>query len=393
MDQLLDHTDRNELFDLLLEWAKKQNPVKYQMHEPYHDEIKPDTSIGKKEFRWSTITELRELLVKHFDLIELKFFCTDFGGVDFENLHGQTKEEKAFALIDYVGRRGRLTELTDSLHETRPHINWPYIPETPHKRTPWSLTSRKSIPNKIVLILVVIITILAILTLLLELWLSIRDFSIPSSNETAFTSSTNTPDGIMKSTISPPPDLAKLPFEWLGQDLDNTAFRQVKEATFIINEDGLGLTGRTVQDRVWVDQTLPRNFKLTIAFKTSDPECILAIGLGDGQNWRPSYLLSLSNDLIWLDKYIIQDDFQHMIARTLEGWVKPNQINHIVFERDNGALRANINQEGLFEVRQNSDIEMTQVNNYNQLFFAVFNGGCSTKTDMFINSFSLETLR
>jgi hypothetical protein len=59
VQHLLVHADQQELFDLILTWAKAQNPAKYQKYQPYRssplvstqDEIKDSTALQKDRDR------------------------------------------------------------------------------------------------------------------------------------------------------------------------------------------------------------------------------------------------------------------------------------------------------------------------------------------------------
>ncbi len=45
-------------------------------------------------------------------------------GIDFENVEGDTKIEKALELALRMSRRGRLKELLETLAEKRPFVDW-----------------------------------------------------------------------------------------------------------------------------------------------------------------------------------------------------------------------------------------------------------------------------
>lgn len=60
--------------------------------------------------------------MQHFNLDELKTFCSDSGLVDFENLKGDTLEGKARELVDYFDRNASLQILIDDLNKVRPSI-------------------------------------------------------------------------------------------------------------------------------------------------------------------------------------------------------------------------------------------------------------------------------
>ncbi|MGQ9733336.1 MAG: hypothetical protein ACUVX8_18925 [Candidatus Zipacnadales bacterium] len=63
--------------------------------------------------------ELREFIVSHFDLEELRTLCQDLG-VDFDSLRGEGKEAKARELIAYLHRRSRIGYLLAVFERLRP---------------------------------------------------------------------------------------------------------------------------------------------------------------------------------------------------------------------------------------------------------------------------------
>jgi hypothetical protein len=67
---------------------------------------------------------LRQLLLDHFDISELQNLCFDLG-IDFENLPGMGRADKARELIAYAERHGRLSELVAECRRLRPQIAWP----------------------------------------------------------------------------------------------------------------------------------------------------------------------------------------------------------------------------------------------------------------------------
>ena len=78
------------------------------------------------------LTQLREILIDHFDQEELKTLCFDLG-IDYESLPGSGKANKARDLISALQRQGRLSELITFGQQERPHIQWPSLLETSAK--------------------------------------------------------------------------------------------------------------------------------------------------------------------------------------------------------------------------------------------------------------------
>ncbi|MCB9443720.1 MAG: AAA family ATPase, partial [Ardenticatenaceae bacterium] len=70
------------------------------------------------------LQQVRQLIASHFSLQELKTLCFDVG-VEFDDLGGEGKSEKARELVAYIQRRGRLPELLRTLVAERPGISWP----------------------------------------------------------------------------------------------------------------------------------------------------------------------------------------------------------------------------------------------------------------------------
>lgn len=69
---------------------------------------------------------LREALVASFDDGGLELLSADIG-VDYETLEGTSRPKKAFELVDYSARSGRIVELIDMAAARRPHAaaDWP----------------------------------------------------------------------------------------------------------------------------------------------------------------------------------------------------------------------------------------------------------------------------
>jgi nucleoside phosphorylase len=66
---------------------------------------------------------LRRLLIANFNDKELHELCDDLS-IDYEDLAGQTKSEKARELVAYATRRGRMDELISQARNLRPHADW-----------------------------------------------------------------------------------------------------------------------------------------------------------------------------------------------------------------------------------------------------------------------------
>jgi predicted RNA polymerase sigma factor len=66
---------------------------------------------------------LGRLLDAHFDVGELTLVCAELG-IEWENLVGERRVEKAYALVAFCGRSGRLEELVEVVRRERPAVVW-----------------------------------------------------------------------------------------------------------------------------------------------------------------------------------------------------------------------------------------------------------------------------
>ena len=76
-------------------------------------------------FNLDDLNQLRELLVEHFDVSELRALCFELG-IKYEHLKGGALPDKVQELIGYCQRRDLLAKLTQQCQQFRPHINWPH---------------------------------------------------------------------------------------------------------------------------------------------------------------------------------------------------------------------------------------------------------------------------
>lgn len=85
--------------------------------------------------------KLRQILNDYFNESELQNLAFDLG-LDYENLPGKSKGDKARELIAFLERRGRLSELVQTCYQLRPNASWEgkfdkedlQTPNTPHAR-------------------------------------------------------------------------------------------------------------------------------------------------------------------------------------------------------------------------------------------------------------------
>jgi O-acetyl-ADP-ribose deacetylase (regulator of RNase III) len=75
-----------------------------------------------RELKFSK-TKLRLMFEERFNEGELRTFCFDLGGIEYDSLPGSGKEDKARELVEFCGRRDRIPELVKKLLQERPNIS------------------------------------------------------------------------------------------------------------------------------------------------------------------------------------------------------------------------------------------------------------------------------
>ena len=80
------------------------------------------------------LTQLRQLLSKRFSDGELRTLCFDLG-VEYEDLPGAGKADKARELVDYMDRYDRLADLVRVGRQARPDVPWPELNAAPITRS------------------------------------------------------------------------------------------------------------------------------------------------------------------------------------------------------------------------------------------------------------------
>jgi len=78
---------------------------------------------------------LRHELDQRFDEQELRSLCFDLR-VDYDNLPGEGKVNKARELVAYMARRGRLDDLAKIGRRMRPDVDWEALIQPPQVITP-----------------------------------------------------------------------------------------------------------------------------------------------------------------------------------------------------------------------------------------------------------------
>lgn len=78
---------------------------------------------GQEAEGGAEVARLGRLLDAHFDMGELRLLCAEMG-IEWENLVGERRVEKAYALVASCGRNGRLGELVAAVRRERPAVAW-----------------------------------------------------------------------------------------------------------------------------------------------------------------------------------------------------------------------------------------------------------------------------
>jgi hypothetical protein len=74
----------------------------------------------------ANIVALHRLIIAHFNTSELHTLCFDLG-IEYEDLAGQGKSDKAREFVTYMVRYGRLDELVNKVRHLRPAVEWPNV--------------------------------------------------------------------------------------------------------------------------------------------------------------------------------------------------------------------------------------------------------------------------
>jgi hypothetical protein len=128
-----DEAGRYGFSDRLLPVWLRENLTRSQVVE----ESRGDVATLEPEASPDRLSELRELLITHFDEGELRILCFDLG-VDYDDLRGEGKAQKARDLIFYLERHNRIPELLKVGKQWRPDISWMSQATTPPEWASWT---------------------------------------------------------------------------------------------------------------------------------------------------------------------------------------------------------------------------------------------------------------
>lgn len=86
------------------------------------------TLSSKRAIHQEYLMKLAKLLETRFDREELRTLCFNLG-VDYDDLPGTSRVDKAGELIRHLQRRDRLSELINAGKQLRPHLSWDDAPD------------------------------------------------------------------------------------------------------------------------------------------------------------------------------------------------------------------------------------------------------------------------
>lgn len=79
--------------------------------------------MEEKSAKQKYLTQLRQILTDRFGAGELRTLCFDLG-IDYDDLPGDGKTDKARELVSYLDNRGRISELIEMGRQLRPNVTW-----------------------------------------------------------------------------------------------------------------------------------------------------------------------------------------------------------------------------------------------------------------------------
>lgn len=100
-------------------------PLRQVLHQKWEQTLAGTAVLDKKQLQQNR-SEFLELLDANFKQNELIDLCFELG-IDFENLSGETKKDKARELLQHCQRSGRVEELQTEVSKQRPRIDWPNL--------------------------------------------------------------------------------------------------------------------------------------------------------------------------------------------------------------------------------------------------------------------------
>ncbi len=184
--------------------------------------------------------------------------------------------------------------------------------------------------------------------------------------------------------ITPTSTIVPFRFDWFGTELNQANFYTdagKDKVDLNITDDGLYIYGTWINlSRIRVNKTLPRDFGIDLEFVALQNDCALSVGFDDGKNWLPSYHIALSTDWTSFKKFIEGDDLNYYISpkNTQYPMQDIGSSRLVTLERVDGAIKAWIDNILVIELEQDSDPEMSGINDYNVLEFSAVSNSNET---------------
>jgi hypothetical protein len=91
--------------------------------------VQGDSYVEQRSIEQVNTAILRQIITTHFSDSELRDLCFDLN-IDYENLPGQGKGDRARELVEYVRRHKRIAELVKEVRRLRPTVDWPNVEQT-----------------------------------------------------------------------------------------------------------------------------------------------------------------------------------------------------------------------------------------------------------------------
>lgn len=139
------------------------------------------------------------------------------------------------------------------------------------------------------------------------------------------------------------------------------------QQTANVSFDGEKLVISSLWDnRVYLGQDLPRNFRLTIKYITTEPDNQFNVGLGTGDNnIRPAFVFTMDKHDTAFEKWLDQiTDFVRPIYTTTNYSISPGTQRLVVLERKTDTIAISLDGVPLFRPIRDQDIHRL-----NRLFF------------------------
>lgn len=89
-----------------------------------HPTMPEQLTLYEEETGGYEIDRTPATISQHFNMEEMEMLATDLG-IEPEDIAGQTRHQRAYALCDYADRHGMRSKLLRELRRLRPFVAWP----------------------------------------------------------------------------------------------------------------------------------------------------------------------------------------------------------------------------------------------------------------------------